>query len=236
MFQCRRLFESSHTVHSAHSRAFAAVKELPWCAPVGTPNSPKPLPKPISRFGIVAAMSRNRVIGIDGALPWRLPHDRDNFLRLTQDKILIVGRRTLEEAPNLGHVQHARCSVVVSKALMNSHLSSNGLLRVVPSFEAALVLARELEDSQPRRPHEKDEISCWVAGGERIYQDALCHPSAQEVRLTVVDTDVDISDAESVAFFPPLNQVFREADRQFCNDDDIPFTSFVYTRQDGANS
>ena len=42
-------------------------------------------------------MSRNRIIGVNGGLPWSLPEDRKNFKALTTGKVLVVGRKTYEE-------------------------------------------------------------------------------------------------------------------------------------------
>jgi len=35
-------------------------------------------------------------------------------------------------------------------------------------------------------------LRCWVAGGERLYEEALQHPSALELHLSVVDVEIDI--------------------------------------------
>ena len=56
-----------------------------------TRTSPKPI------VSLVVAMARNRVIGKDGGLPWRLPDDLKHFKRLTLDHTVIMGRKTFEE-------------------------------------------------------------------------------------------------------------------------------------------
>ena len=45
---------------------------------------------------LIAALSRNRVIGRDGDLPWRLPEDSRHFRRTTLGKAVIVGRGEYE--------------------------------------------------------------------------------------------------------------------------------------------
>ena len=35
------------------------------------------------------------------------------------------------------------------------------------------------------------DINCWIAGGERLYSEALLHSSAQCIHLTLVDYDLD---------------------------------------------
>jgi len=38
-------------------------------------------------------MAKNRTIGIDNTLPWRIPADMQHFKRLTMGHHLIMGRR-----------------------------------------------------------------------------------------------------------------------------------------------
>ena len=51
-------------------------------------------------------------------------------------------------------------------------------------------------------------IQCWVAGGERLYEEALQHQSALEIHLSVVDVEIDLTsrDVKDVAMFPAKNR------------------------------
>ena len=48
---------------------------------------------------IIAAMDRNRLIGVDNGLPWRLSADLQNFKKLTSGNAIIMGRKTWESLP-----------------------------------------------------------------------------------------------------------------------------------------
>lgn len=48
------------------------------------------------RLIALAAMAENRVIGIDGKLPWHLPADLKFFKRTTTGKAILFGRTTYE--------------------------------------------------------------------------------------------------------------------------------------------
>jgi dihydrofolate reductase len=163
--------------------------------------------KPIDAFGIVAAMSRNHVIGVDGQLPWNLPEDRKEFTALTADKILIIGRRTFQERPNQSHISHVARCIVVSKTMPVDAFGSERI-QLARSFPEALSLAKELVDEMTPNKSKSDEsddsldnVECWVAGGEKLYHEALLHPSARSLHLTVVDTDIETEIGE-VARFP----------------------------------
>ena len=64
------------------------------------------------RIVLVVAMSRARVIGTDGGLPWRLPGDLAHFRRRTLGKPLILGRKTFE---SLGGKLPGREMIVLSR-------------------------------------------------------------------------------------------------------------------------
>ncbi|KAL7576652.1 hypothetical protein ACA910_005585 [Epithemia clementina (nom. ined.)] len=271
-----------------------SVKELPWCAPRGSPNRERNVvkdsgnpqqqqqqedkdddSKPSCKFGIVAAMSNNRIIGVNGGLPWNVPSDRQFFVQLTRKKLLIVGRHTFYERPNLSHISHARATIVVSQTLAKrqqqdhepQQTSSEAVttttghsdnqkipdqsvvLYFVESFPKALEKAAELahsyssvegepvhesvattkgddsdknnnddDDDDETRSNNNvndnnsnhpsvDQIDCWVAGGEKLYQEALQHPMAQFLHLTIFDQAVPVdelssSTAATVARFP----------------------------------
>ena len=122
----------------------------------------KNIRNPIDEFGIVAAMTSSGIIGVNGRLPWDyLPTDRKIFERLTRNRILIIGRRTLleENHGDLSHVRHAKCCIVVSKTissldkeptLIKNKTLDNGdimrFLKLVRSFDEALDLARILSE------------------------------------------------------------------------------------------
>ena len=42
----------------------------------------------------IAAMSRNRVIGVDGRIPWHISEDLKFFKRTTLGHIIVMGRKT----------------------------------------------------------------------------------------------------------------------------------------------
>ena len=48
------------------------------------------------RICLIWAMARNRVIGRDNTLPWRLRSDMQHFKRTTMGKPVIMGRKTFE--------------------------------------------------------------------------------------------------------------------------------------------
>ena len=201
-----------------------SVKELSWCS--GSPSSKndttksrsarstrtKPKP-PIDRFSIIAAMGHpSRIIGINGnQLPWKpLREDRELFRSLTKDKLLILGRRTLEEQKeDLSHILHARHYIVVSQTLhdLEEYPRTNTVPHLAKSFPEALGIARAVADKEQAASTLDAAASfCWVVGGERLYNEAVKHPHAEAIHLSIVDQDRLLdhaADSSTVARFPP---------------------------------
>jgi len=130
-----------------------------------------------ARVSMIVAMARNRVIGRDGRLPWRLPADQQRFKALTMGHHIIMGRKTWE---SIGRALPGRTSVVVTR---NKAYAAAGAA-VVGSLSNALTLAR-------------GDPEAFVIGGGELYGEAL--PLAERIYLTELEDDYP-----GDTFFPPL--------------------------------
>jgi dihydrofolate reductase len=161
------------------------------------------------RIALVAAVSRNGVIGRDGGLPWRLPSDLKRFKALTMGKPVIMGRKTWEGLPIMP--LPGRRNIVVTR---QSGFAAPGA-ETAASLDAALKLAGDCE-----------EIA--VIGGGEIYRDALRR--ADRIYLTEVALD-----AAGDTFFPTISEkdwteVSREAVPQG-EKDTAPFAIRILDRR-----
>jgi dihydrofolate reductase len=127
---------------------------------------------------LIAAMARNRVIGRDNGLPWRLPDDLKFFMRSTLGRTVLMGRRTFESLP--GGPLKNRLNVVLTR---QADYRPDGC-EVVHSVEEALSRYGDGE--------------LMVAGGAEVYGWFL--PHADRMLLTEVDAEV-----EGDARFPEWN-------------------------------
>jgi dihydrofolate reductase len=122
------------------------------------------------RISLVAALARNRVIGRDGQLPWRLPADLKRFKRLTVGHPLILGRKTYE---SIGRPLPERTNIVITR---REGYAPAGI-RLVRSIDEALAAAAEAPGA--------DEA--FVIGGSEIYRQTL--PIADRLHLTFIEED-----------------------------------------------
>ena len=122
----------------------------------------------MSRLCILVAMACNRTIGLDCALPWRIPADLQRFKKLTMGHHMIMGRKTFE---SIGKALPGRVTVVLSR---DRNLKIDGCL-VAPTLEDALRCCA----SDPQ---------IFVVGGAEIY--ALALPFADTLLLTEIQQEV----------------------------------------------
>lgn len=113
-------------------------------------------------------MARNRVIGRDNQLPWKLPADLAYFKQVTMGHPIVMGRRTFE---SIGRPLPGRLNIVVSR---NPEFRAPGCT-VVNSLEAAWRVAGDAA-----------EVS--VIGGTSLFAEVL--PLADRIHLTEVGADV----------------------------------------------
>ena len=135
---------------------------------------------------IIAAMSRNRVIGHQGKIPWHLPEDLRRFRELTTGHTVVLGRKTFE---SIGKALPGRNNIVISS---NQSFSAQGC-QVAGSLEEALAMAG---DGQ-----------IFICGGGMIYGDAIW--IADIIYLTVIDAEM-----AGDTFFPEIPPCFSEASRE----------------------
>ena len=126
----------------------------------------------------IAAMSRNRVIGVDGRIPWHISEDLKFFKRTTLGHIIVMGRKTYD---SLGKPLPGRENWVVSR---EANIEGVTVLR---SFDA-------IEEPADGR-------HLYIIGGAQLYAALL--PRCSELLLTRIDREV-----EGDTFFPEFENDF----------------------------
>lgn len=135
-------------------------------------------------IGLIAAIAENGVIGVGGALPWRLSTDMRRFKRLTIGKPIVMGRKTANSLPA---PLVERVNIVVT----SRELTEAGFIRVT-SIEEAISVAQDaaaIDDT--------DEI--MIIGGGQIYASTI--HLADRLYITHV-----AASPEGDTFFPAIDR------------------------------
>ncbi len=134
------------------------------------------------RLSLIWAMTENRAIGRDNALPWRLPDEMAHFKRTTIGKPVIMGRKQFQA---MGKPLPKRANIVLSR---NMQFTADGAT-VVRTLDEAIDCAR-------KQAAGADEI--MVIGGAEIY--ALALPRAARLYFTLIHAEID-----GDTFFPSFD-------------------------------
>jgi dihydrofolate reductase len=118
------------------------------------------------KITIIAAMARNRAIGLNGDMPWHLPGELKHFKETTMGKPIVMGRKTWE---SIGRPLPGRQNIVVTS---NRSLRARGC-DVVGSLDEAVRMAGGEE--------------VMIIGGGQLYTQALA--VSDRMILTLVDCE-----------------------------------------------
>ncbi|MDQ6955310.1 MAG: type 3 dihydrofolate reductase [Mariprofundaceae bacterium] len=164
------------------------------------------------KLSLIWAMDRNRVIGKNNTLPWKLPADMQWFRKQTMGKPILMGRKTFE---SIGRPLPGRMNLVLSR---QRGLSIAGCT-VVHSLQEA-------------RDAVADSTEMMVIGGAEIY--ALLLPHADSLYITHVEDSFD-----GDTWFPRFNSAaWRQIlDESHPSDEKntAPYRFEVWERSDFSN-
>ncbi len=158
---------------------------------------------------IIAAMTeKDRVIGKDQDLPWRLPEDLKRFKKLTINHPVIMGRKSYEA---IGHALPKRDNIVLTRQ-EEYHLND---AKVFNTLEKAVNYAKEIDS----------EI--FIIGGEEIFREALNQGIVDKMYLTIIKQDFD-----GDTFFPEIDEsnwkISRDGEQESKNN--ILFEYVTYSK------
>ncbi len=133
----------------------------------------------------LVALSNNYVIGVNNDLPWKLKKDLQHFSAYTQNKVIVMGRKTFE---SIGRPLPNRKNIVIS-----STLSSTNEIQIVNSLEQAISEATDWN----KENNLVEEVV--LIGGGYIFKESI--NLVNKLVLTRVNCDID-----GDVFYPRLEK------------------------------
>ena len=132
-------------------------------------------------ISIIAAVGKNREIGLNNDLIWKISEDLQNFKKITMGKHLVLGRKTYQ---SIGKALVGRKVIVLTS---DPYFKAPGC-KVATSIDEAIFYAKQAGE---------DEL--MICGGAKVYKDFL--PKADKMYLSRVDFE-----GEADTFFPDFNR------------------------------
>lgn len=120
-------------------------------------------------LSLIAAVSRNNVIGHDNRLVWHMPADLKHFKNLTSGHSIIMGRKTFE---SIGKPLPNRRNIIVTR---QQDFEAEGC-EVFNNLQAAIDACEN-----------EDEV--FIIGGEQIFSQSI--PAADKIYLTRIYKDFE---------------------------------------------
>lgn len=151
---------------------------------------------------IIAACSKNRVLGNDNKLLWHLPEDLKRFKSLTLNNPIIMGRKTFE---SIGKALPGRTNIILTK---NKKYKADGCLIYNNIYEIMDLYQKQ---------------NLFVIGGGEIYKMFL--QFADKIELTLIDKDYD-----GDTYFPNLNNEWKINSQIESNFNDMKYKFISYER------
>lgn len=133
---------------------------------------------------LIVAVDNNWAIGYNNQLLVSIPNDHKMFRKNTIDKVVVLGRKTLETFPQ-GQPLANRTNIILSK---NKDYKVNGAI-TVNSIEELL---------EELKKYNSDDI--YIIGGDSIYKQMIDYCD------TAIVTKVD-HEYQADAFFPNLDKL-----------------------------
>lgn len=124
-------------------------------------------------ISLIAALTRNHVIGRANDLPWHLPDDMKYFMQTTKGHHVIMGRKNYDSIPEKFRPLPNRTNIVVTR---QENLQAPRCT-IVHSLTDAMDIAQKA-----------GETELFIIGGSAIYQ--LGMPFAQRLYLTEIEAEL----------------------------------------------
>lgn len=170
---------------------------------------------------IIAALSDNYVIAVDGKIPWHIPEDLRRFKRLTINHPVIMGRKTYYSIlERIGKPLPERTNIVLTRNPTFFPMEEN--VRVCHNLDEAIITGWDIDEK------------IFIIGGSEVYKQAL--EKANLMHLTFVHREIPTRDRygvvkRGITFFPKWNpeqwiEISREDCRKSETDEGFSFVDY----------
>lgn len=159
-------------------------------------------------ISIIAAMSDNRIIGKNNELLWYIKDDLKRFKKITNNSVVIMGRKTYESLPN-GPLKN-RLNIVLTTDTDVKY--------------DKCIMGYGIDDAIHKARYWSDNGDVFIIGGGKIYEQFMS--ITDKMYLTVIHK-VFIGDT----YFPKINKnQWKLIDSVDKNESGISFSYLTYVR------
>jgi len=154
----------------------------------------------------IAAIGRNRELGLGNKLLWNIPDDLKRFKELTLGHALVMGRKTFDSIVGYAGkplIGGNRQNVVLTKDPETFWKKVQEKQHAWPSFRNTAITTTASIDDAIEEAMKYDKSKIYIIGGAQVYAAAL--PHTDMLQLTIIDDEKSAD-----AFFPPFEHEFNK--------------------------
>ncbi len=186
------------------------------------------------KFSIIAACDKNRGIGKNNDLPWRLRKDLAHFQEVTlrtqdpsKQNVIMMGLNTWISLPENRRPLDGRLNVVLSRDVEKYTYEESEIEAMFEDGKQKEPVVFSSLDSAFDWIGERDDIeNVFIIGGGSLYAFTINHPECEKVYLTEIEQEFDCD-----VFFPEIPEGFEEIERSdMVEEDGVTYTFATYEK------
>lgn len=140
----------------------------------------------------ISAMSKNKIIGDNGEIPWYYKEDIEHYKETVKNENLIIGRKTFENSPAADYTDNTVIVLSKSKNINDKNVKN------ASNVKKALKIVQKIEGD------------FYIVGGESIYR--LFLPYTDKIILSVIPEKYS-----GDKYFPELTYLWDIVDIKYKN-------------------
>ena len=149
-------------------------------------------------FELIVALNNDGIIGINNRIPWHIPEDLIRFKKMTENNIVVMGRKTFDSLPSANRPLKNRINIVLTSTPEKYEDNEDKTLffsneeNVFRIIQEALVAAKEKK--------------VFIIGGSDIYKLFIDYCSILHITCIYLNKEFyfkkDKNVDDTIAFFP----------------------------------
>lgn len=142
------------------------------------------------KISIIAAIGRNRELGKDNQLLFKIPEDFKRMSALTRNHPIVMGRKTFL---SIGRILPQRTNIVITRDPQR--------VKDISYYSPEVIITASLAEGIERAKESPGSDEVFIFGGGEIFGEAIKNNLVDKLYLTVVDGDF-----EADTFFPDYSE------------------------------
>lgn len=177
----------------------------------------------IPTIEIIAAVSKNLVIGKDNQIPWNIPKDLLHFKELTKGHVVIMGKNTYRSIPKHHFPLKDRINIIVTNSATEKSSDAN----------VHFTTFDDLDDMMQDIKNECPGKTCFIIGGAMLYSAFI--GKATKLHLTYIDKSYEWGSSDKIVRFPSFLEykITSYSNKMYSEDEKCNFQFITYDRVDG---